>query len=70
MENENVVAPSATPEQIVVDQQMLNDNPILAEAGVEVGTVGIAVDAPETPVAETAPEAPVETPTETPAQSE
>jgi hypothetical protein len=35
-----------TGEEVVVDQAMLDENPELAEAGVEVGDVGEVVDAP------------------------
>lgn len=37
-------APAETPETIVVTQEILDENPVLAEAGVQVGDVGVATD--------------------------
>lgn len=36
-------------ENIIVDQELLDENPVLAEAGIKVGDIGLVTDAPGRP---------------------
>lgn len=46
-ENEIEVSVPEESEEIVVDQELLDENPELAEAGVQVGDVGVAASEEE-----------------------